>query len=215
MIDFKPWPKTPRFFRDVTITEKIDGTNAAIQIVPVNSLEEGIPGDLAYTIDLNGNEHVIAAQSRKRLITPSSDNAGFARWVWNNAESLVDDLGPGIHFGEWWGQGIQRRYGLDHKRFSLFNTHKWADREFLTPNLGAVPVLYQGQLQENAIHVVADSLRQLGSVAAPGFMDPEGIVIYHSAANEVFKVLLENDDIPKSVVAQPVKRRRFLSFLGL
>lgn len=32
MIEFKAWPKIPRLFRDVIITEKIDGTNAAIHI---------------------------------------------------------------------------------------------------------------------------------------------------------------------------------------
>ena len=31
-IEFKEWPKTPRLLRNITITEKIDGTNAAIGI---------------------------------------------------------------------------------------------------------------------------------------------------------------------------------------
>lgn len=30
MMDFVPWAKTPRLFRDMTVTEKIDGTNAAV-----------------------------------------------------------------------------------------------------------------------------------------------------------------------------------------
>ena len=34
-------------------------------------------------------------------------------------------LVPGRHFGEWWGSGIQRGYGLDEKTFSLFNAYRW------------------------------------------------------------------------------------------
>jgi hypothetical protein len=30
-------------------------------------------------------------------------------------------------------------------------------------------------------------------------MQPEGIVVYHTASGGYFKVLLENDEIPKSV----------------
>ena len=32
--EFKPWPKTPRWNRQVVITEKIDGTNAAVGFTP-------------------------------------------------------------------------------------------------------------------------------------------------------------------------------------
>ena len=37
-------------------------------------------------------------------------------------------------------------------------------------------------------------LRVEGSVAAPGFMQPEGIIVWHHAARSYYKVLLENDD---------------------
>jgi hypothetical protein len=203
MIEFKPWPKTPRFYRDVTITEKIDGTNAAVQIIPVT---ESFPPDehlRRYVLTKDGNEFDLVAQSRKRVITPEDDNAGFARWAWDNADHLVNTLGPGTHFGEWWGKGIQRNYGMDRKVFSLFNTAKWGDVLSVEPDdrgLAVVPVLYEGVISDNAIQVVADGLRQLGSVAVPGFMKPEGIVIYHQAANNVFKVLLENDELPKGLV---------------
>jgi hypothetical protein len=40
-------------------------------------------------------------------------------------------------------------------------------------------------------------LRTEGSVAAPGFMDPEGICIYHEASGQLFKATLKNDDKPK------------------
>jgi hypothetical protein len=38
-----------------------------------------------------------------------------------------------------------------------------------------------------------------GSFAAPGFMKPEGIVIFHTAGNLLFKKTLEHDDEPKGV----------------
>jgi hypothetical protein len=43
---------------------------------------------------------------------------------------------------------------------------------------------------------VTESLRQLremGSLAAPGFMNPEGVVVYHEGARSTFKATLEGD----------------------
>lgn len=184
-IEFKAWPKIARLNRDITITEKIDGTNAAIIVSET--------GD-------------VGAQSRNRLITPDSDNFGFARWVQNHAPKLADLLGPGHHFGEWWGAGIQRAYGLSGeggKRFSLFNTSRWADEHGLLSwdvyGLGVVPVLYEGPFCEGAILDALARLRGLGSVVEPGFQKPEGIVIYHHAANQMFKVTLEGDEAPKGM----------------
>lgn len=105
-IVFEPFPKLARLNRTIYVTEKLDGTNAAIGIH-----EDG----------------TIYAQSRKRLIRVGDDNAGFAAWVDENKDQLSATLGPGLHFGEWWGSGIQRGYGLPkgEKRFSLFNTGRW------------------------------------------------------------------------------------------
>lgn len=177
---FVGWPKIARLFRECVITEKIDGTNAAVGI-----LKDGR----------------IYAQSRKRIITPDSDNFGFATWVAENAGTLLDDLGPGLHFGEWWGRGIQRGYGLDERRFSLFNTARYAAQEFYTPNLSVVPVLYKGPFSTNAVTARVEELRELGSVAAPGFDNPEGVVVYHVAANQSFKVTIENDEAQKGFAA--------------
>jgi hypothetical protein len=176
--NFVPWPKIARLNRETIITEKIDGTNAAIQI-----LDDGRVG----------------AQSRKRLITPESDNFGFARWVMEHADELRDGLGPGVHFGEWWGSGIQRGYGLQsgEKRFSLFNTSRWSADN--TPNcVSVVPVLKTlDRLDAVAVDDVVQFLRVNGSVAAPGFMNPEGVVAFHVPGRTFYKVLLENDNIPK------------------
>jgi hypothetical protein len=42
-----------------------------------------------------------------------------------------------------------------------------------------------------------EKLRTEGSVAAPGFMNPEGIIIYHQAAKTYFKKTLIGDEKPK------------------
>ena len=102
-------------------------------------------------------------------------------------------LGEGQHFGEWWGQGVARNYGHDRKRFSLFNADRWGAHNPSTPACcDVVPVLYRGDL--NGVDSTLEQLRTGGSVAAPGFMTPEGIIVYHSAARLAFKVLLENDE---------------------
>lgn len=195
--EFQPWPKTPRLFRDIVVTEKIDGTNAAIQII------EGVPGasqdSFSGSAWIGDQFYKVAAQSRKRIITPDSDNFGFARWVGENSQALVEILGTGIHFGEWFGSGIQRSYGLKEKFFALFNTNKWADVDNAGLwGLTVVPVLYQGPFGEDEILDALDKLKINGSQMVKGFDRPEGVVVFHTAAGQIFKVLIENDDISKT-----------------
>ncbi|AYD84866.1 RNA ligase [Mycobacterium phage Zulu] len=188
-IEFQPWPKTPRLNgASMVITEKIDGTNAAVVI---------------------SDDYEVGAQSRNRLITPENDNYGFAKWVWENADKLREILGPGHHYGEWWGSGIQRGYGLTNgeKRFSLFNTGRWADELWKSENEGIkvqgldiVPVLYEGHLDTEDIRKTVRHLEVCGSYASPGFDKPEGVIVYIPRSNSMFKVLIENDDIPKGLV---------------
>ena len=183
--EFEPWPKIARLNRDITISEKIDGTNAAVIIA-----EDGL----------------VAAQSRSRIITPDADNFGFARWVYEHAAELLAHLGPGRHFGEWWGSGIQRKYGMTgrDKRFSLFNTARYAGLEVDFGDdgtwLGTVPVLYQGPFDQAEIDRALLHLKIYGSRASEGFMDPEGIIVFHSAAQQMFKVTIQGDEAPKSVM---------------
>lgn len=209
-LEFQPWPKIARLNRDITITEKIDGTNAAVVIVPTD-VDGGYLDPAGNSIAVV-DHHVVYAQSRTRFITPGRDNYGFAGWVQRNAEALVEVLGAGTHFGEWWGSGIQRKYGLTggDKRFSLFNTGRWATLKSemdmkhthpvnfeAIPELHHVPVLYRGGFNEEAIIDAQEWLRRDGSFAAPGFMRPEGIVVWHDAARQGFKVTLEGDEAPK------------------
>lgn len=170
-MEFVKFPKIPRLNRECIVTEKIDGTNAQIWI----------------SEDLSE----VRAGSRNRWITPESDNQGFARWVAEHADELKE-LGPGHHFGEWWGQGIQRKYGLDTKRFSLFNVSKWGEDRPLCCEV--VPVLGTGMNMYWVAEVALCRLKAEGSLAAPGFMQPEGVVVFHTASGYLYKVTIDGDD---------------------
>ncbi|MFC4089313.1 RNA ligase family protein [Micromonospora sp. GCM10011541] len=212
--EFRAWPKTPRLFRDMVITEKIDGTNACV-IVQAGDPAEGDP-KWAAGVTVGDQFFHVGAQSRNRVITPEKDNAGFARWVQVNAQALAEALGPGYHFGEWWGSGIQRAYGLTHgeKRFSLFNVHRYRDLVLdedgveKIPGVNVVPTLYIGPFTTPIVRQTLLDLMQAGSAAAPGYDNPEGLVVYHSASSQVYKVLIENDTLPKSQVVQLDEARR-------
>jgi hypothetical protein len=208
-IEFQAWPKIPRLNRDITITEKIDGTNGAIGIVPMDQ-QFWMSNHSDQSQFSNG--FAIYAQSRKRLISPATDNHNFAHWVWEYADQLVAVLGEGLHYGEWWGSGIQRGYGLENgdKRFSLFHTKRWGEYgESIVPGLGVVPVLYEGPFLADPYAnrygdwvappwiECLDDLAEYGSVASKGFMDPEGVIVFHHAANHCFKVTINGDEAPK------------------
>jgi hypothetical protein len=180
MIDFMPFQKIPRLNRECVITEKIDGTNACIHIT------EG--GDLY-------------AGSRNRWISPADDNYGFATWAYSHAPELVADLGPGTHFGEWWGANIQRSYGLKERRFSLFNTSRWGGENPTPRHCHVVPVLYRGIFSTLVAKECLEELAMDGSIAAPGHKTPEGIIIYHTAANAYFKATIHKDDERKGASA--------------
>lgn len=203
MSEFAEFPKLARYSRECIVTEKIDGTNAQVFIAPETD-------DLAVNrLLLARNDGLMMlAGSRTQYITPERDNHGFARWVQEHADELWA-LGPGRHFGEWWGSGIQRGYGLTkgEKRFSLFNVARWheeRDREKYPAERPAccyvVPVLKQCGFDYINTYVedALESLRTGGSWAAPGFMKPEGVVVFHVAGNVAFKKTLEKDDEPKS-----------------
>lgn len=186
---FEPFEKIARLKRECMISEKIDGTNAQIFIAP-----PGLFVPVAKVIAEHADGSLLLAGSRTRYITPSDDNYGFAKWVDAHAAKLWS-LGPGRHYGEWWGLGIQRGYGLTEKRFSLFNAWRWNGAN---PNRPAcchvVPNIYTGQFSTDVTSTQLERLRTLGSVASPGFMKPEGIVIYLSAAKTYFKQTLEKDE---------------------
>lgn len=196
MVEFVEFPKMPRLRRECVITEKIDGTNACIRITEDGQFLTG---------------------SRTRWITPADDNYGFAKWAESNRDQLMT-LGVGTHFGEWWGSGCQRGYGLakGEKRWSLFNVIRWclsdqepqriatADpriekyQERLPECCNLVPVLFRGLFDTARVDEALAELRANGSKASPGFMRPEGVVCYHIAGNFGFKTTLERDEEYKS-----------------
>ncbi len=200
--EFQPFGKIARLRRSCLITEKIDGTNACVTIQRIDGDEPPVDEtETARWYDGTGDLFILRAQSRNRFITPPQDNSGFARWVYDHRAELVL-LGEGRHYGEWWGQGIQRRYGLNEKRFSLFNAARWSDD---TGNerpacCHVVPVLYEGIFTTEAVDLSLEGLRRYGSHAAPGFDRPEGVIVYQVASKTYGKVLLENDDLPKSAI---------------
>ena len=61
-------------------------------------------------------------------------------------------------------------------------------------------ILFDGVFDSKEIESCLESLSQDGSRAAPGFMDPEGIVIWHTAAQGGFKKTIKDDEKPKSQV---------------
>lgn len=173
-MEFAPFPKIPRSPGGCIITEKLDGTNASVFIGEPDTESEFLVG------------------SRNRWITPEKDNYGFARWAYQHSDQLRL-LGPGHHFGEWWGTGIQRGYHLSEKRFWLFNTGRWSDPAVRPACCGCVPVLYAGKFSDEAVDETMAKLRETGSIAAPGFMDPEGVVVFLPGSRYMFKRTYDGD----------------------
>jgi len=195
-VEFREFHKIPRYSREVLVSEKIDGTNASVFI---------------------GEDGTFLTGCRTRWITPDKDNHSFSRWAHEHMEELKT-LGPGHHFGEWWGNGIQRGYGLKNgdKRFSLFNLTRWClhgqepqpinssdprnvrMQDVLPTCVGLVPLLWRGLFDDLDAKALLQDLAVGGSRAVPGYMNPEGIVVFHTAAGICFKKTVKQDDVPKS-----------------
>jgi RNA ligase-like protein len=179
--EFKPWGKTPRWNGlGVTITEKLDGTNALVCV----------------------QDGRVYAGSRNRWLTldKKGDNYGFAFWCKENETELLK-LGDGYHYGEWWGTGIGRGYGRvggefrnpnNYRTFSLFNTRRW-DNPSRPACCDVVPTLYNGVLAFDKLDEMLSELRTNGSVAQPGYMRPEGVVLYIHQLDQKFKVVFDKD----------------------
>lgn len=179
--EFRPWGKTPRFNAlHAVVTEKLDGTNALIHIT---------------------DDGVLYPGSRNRWIQPGkkTDNYGFAQWCEDNHDELMK-LGAGWHYGEWWGAGIGRKYGMAsvpneqnaNRILSLFNTRRWGPHNPNTPAcVSVVPTLYDGPFDLAAIYKQVAHLQATGSVAAPGFMDIEGVVAYLPQFDQRMKIVVD------------------------
>jgi len=163
-MEFKSFPKIPRITNEAyLITEKIDGTNALVAINEDGSFRTG---------------------SRNRWITPFIDNFGFSHWAHENKEELLK-LGPGYHYGEWYGGSIQRGYGLQEKRFMLFNAHIWGEHNPETPKCCEVASILPDNIED------AKALLEHGSVHVPGWENPEGFVIYSKLTKQLYKYIMD------------------------
>lgn len=194
MEKFVPWPKIWRDPLTMIITEKMDGTNGQIIIQRV---EEPNNMPVTYTND----EYRILVGSRRRYIQPesvsgqkASDNYGFAAWVLENAEVLIETLGIGQHFGEWCGPGIQGNpLKLEKKIFYLFNVNRWLPSLIIDPNwpshigLSVVPVLHEGPADEENIEKIMLYLKENSP-------ESEGIVVYYPQANYMRKLTFKYSD---------------------
>lgn len=212
-VEFQKYPSISRYRKNISITEKVDGTNAAVGIIKgmtgpecATAGPEDNESNMMTFVVLDDQMFTVFAQSRNRLITPDSDNHGFAAWVWSNAADLAGVLGEGLHYGEWWGSGIQRGYGLTkgEKHFTVFNPERYdlSGQEIVT----SVPVLYTGPAYlpvtpfdsqtNDAVEYVMQRLRKNGSSLpyARGFNNPEGVVVFHTASRTLYKVTFEYDE---------------------
>ena len=111
---FQPWPKTPRLFRDIFITEKIDGTNVGIHFA---------------------TDGKMALQCRGHLITegmhPQYDL--FKQWAAVKHDALHAVLGERfILFGEWLYAKHSVHYRALPHYFFEFDIYDKVDEVFLS-----------------------------------------------------------------------------------
>lgn len=188
--DFRKFPKISRLTSPVVVSEKVDGTNGLIYV------------------DYEGG---VFAGSRNRWLTEADgsvadDNYGFGAWVRMHARDLRGTLGPGYHYGEWFGKGIARNYGLDHRRFYLFAVDRYPSlvNNDLTlhdgTHLGTVPVLHRAvEFDHRHIPEIAAELHHS---RINSFPRPEGFCIFFEHNHMILKVVLDKHNEKKVRPAQ-------------
>lgn len=214
--DFKAWPKTPRLANELMhITEKIDGSNACIVILPFDPAYDVFEASQNFTlVTVAGEDYKVAAQSKGRYLfdEKGKDNFNFARWVQENIIELVRTLGYGRHYGEWWGSGIQRGYGLvnGERRFSLFDTRRWGHQSegyesivnSKVINIDVVPELYHGAVDLAQINEILRILDMDGSQVVESYQKAEGVIVNFALSRVSYKAFIDDDGRPKSLKIQ-------------
>lgn len=168
--DHKYYGVLPEFYTQVTITEMIDGKSGVLYVDKIKGI-------------------VTAGTRWTWLDTPHWDGYGFQTWARVNEKALLN-LGPGYHFGVWWGHDIERGYNLNQKRFSLLDNIMWDDLTKVPDCCGVVPELYRGPMTDTCIPDTLRVLKEVGSLAAHGYKRPMGIVIRHLTGNVKYKVII-------------------------
>lgn len=175
-MEFKEFNKIENLKRCVvTVTEKLHGSNCSLFIFK----------------DENG---VLQLKPGKRtsFVTVENDNFGFARFVEERKQQLIECLGEGIWYGEWVGPGINSTYNLQEKRLALFAT--WKQGCPLPDRCDFVPVLWKGTLDTLNIPQIMKDLKENGSKYSPGFLSPEGIVVSVDRTELRFKYVFDPEE---------------------
>lgn len=172
----------------MSITQKVHGTNGQI-----------------YIYQNENNEWQIKAGNRTRWLTLEEDNFGFAKYVEENKEEIIQKLGKGRHFGEWCGPLINSGEGLKENNFVLFNWERW-NKKPLPCNMLVIPIIYVGKLSFEIIQERMDFLKEKGSRLVPGYMSPEGIVI--QVGESFFKKVFKDEETSWKQVAHLEKMTR-------
>ncbi len=204
MNEWRKYPKTTRLSKcRMRITEKLDGTNAAIEII------EKLDGPnivLSYSRNRQLGEPkpyttVLEDGSEKTYMSKEYEHFGFREWVKENAKRLSELLPVGIHYGEWCGPGIQKNpLGLPSKRFFLFNGYPKDTEVEKAQGIGLfeVPTLYIGKFSIEKIEEVHNDLLSNGTKVFNSIepKSPEGIII--NAFGTRFKKT--ELDLPKGLI---------------
>lgn len=178
-LEFKPFQSINQIGKlYMSVTQKLHGTNAQILI----------EGDR------------IIAGCRTRWLSPGkeTDNFGFAQFVEDNKQELIEKLGEGRHYGEWCGPGINNGEGLPNKMLFLFNWRRHLSKEeypklpitkeVIRHKVYTVPLLYNGAVDGNVVALLMETMKLRGSFLN-SFCSPEGVVIEINNAfyKKVFK----------------------------
>lgn len=173
---FPKYPKTLRYENlRVVITEKIDGTNGLIEISP-----DGV-----------------RFGSRNCYLNEHKDNYGFFNFFSQFENRIMESFSPEydglVHiYGEWFGAGIQRTYGLKEKYFMPFSPY-WANTliEVGVPNIVPPYQFYAGKMDSVREEMAFQTLKEEGSQLVPGWKRPEGIIIHYLDNNLKIKRTLD------------------------
>ncbi len=195
--EFHKYFKIPRIENETfTISEKIDGSNGLIYVhhARFDDVKKGV--DRSY---------ILAGSRSKWLIDDGSktwDNHGFGSWVEENEEDLYS-LDEGYHYGEWYGKGINRGYGLLDKRFMLFNYGRYAEKLrladsgllFNMPTKVQVETVFHHNVKfEQLFQIIAEVRYHLthdGSKHVQGYIKPEGLIVRSELSGKLWKVIID------------------------
>lgn len=178
--EFRPWRSIERYQGiHVQIAEKLHGTSAQVHV------QKQLDGTLK------------ALAGKRTSYVGTTGHFGFGEFVANNGQALCDSLGEGRHYGEWVGPGVNGQYGLTEKVFVLFNHRYHLPKKLagkLPNRVDVVPVLYDGPYTPTIIGETMDNLKASGSVFAPGFMKPEGVVLFFPQFNTMQKKVFKPEE---------------------